>query len=102
MNRFKAPAAALLVALSCAALSGIWPTSEADAQFTYKKCGGFKFKGKHLLFTHRLPCAKAERKARYVLRHHHGPPHWKCELAQLSSGFAACHRGKRAWEFVPR
>jgi hypothetical protein len=78
------------------------PAGQARAGFTYKKCGAFRYKGKHLLFTHRYPCRKAERKARYVLRHRHRPPHWTCSLAELSSGFAACHRGRRAWEFVPR
>jgi hypothetical protein len=75
--------------------------TDADAAFSYKKCGSFKYKGKHTLFTHRYPCRKAKRKARYVLKHRHRPPHWSCSLAELSSGFAACQRGKRAWEFTP-
>jgi len=81
---------------------GVGGPGTAKADFTYKKCGVFRYKGKHVLFTHRYPCRKAERKARYVLRHRRNPPHWKCSLAELSSGFAACHRGRRAWEFVPR
>ena len=67
----------------------------------YHKCGVFKYKGRHALFAHSLSCRKAKHKARYVLKHRHRPPHWKCSLAELSSGFAACHRKKRAWEFVP-
>jgi|GEM_PF-6263687 len=81
---------------------GVGVLDAAQADFTYKKCGAFRYKGKHLLFTHRYPCRKAKRKAKYVLRHRHRPPHWTCSLSELSSGFAACHRGHRAWEFVPR
>jgi len=76
-------------------------TAQSSRADTYKKCGVFRFKGKHALFAHRYPCLKAKRKAKYVLRHRHRPPHWKCSLAQLRNGFAACHRGERAWEFVP-
>lgn len=92
-----------VLALAIAATGVIVGTSgEAKADFTYKKCGAFRYKGKHLLFTHRYPCRKAKRKAKYVLRRRRRPPHWTCSLSELSSGFAACHRGHRAWEFVPR
>jgi hypothetical protein len=77
------------------------PTSHALRTVTYKKCGVFKFKGKHALFVNRYPCEKAEGKAKYVLRHRHHPPHWKCSLSELSSGFATCHRHRHRWEFVP-
>lgn len=76
------------------------PTN-ANAAFDYRKCGTFKFKGKHALFTHRYPCKKAKGKARYVLEHRRKPPHWHCSLAELSAGFAACQSNKRAWEFTP-
>lgn len=99
MKGFRALLLAGLIAAVCFAAALDAP--EAGA-YTYKKCGTFRYKGKHALFTHRYPCAKAKRKAKYVLRTRHSPPRWKCSLAQLSSGFAACHRGKRAWEFVPR
>ena len=82
------------------AQEGAAPTSHART-VTYKKCGVFRFKGKHALFVSHYPCAKAERKAKYVLRHRHRPPHWKCSLSELSSGFAACHRHRHRWEFVP-
>jgi hypothetical protein len=65
------------------------------------KCGTFRFKGKHALFAHHYLCSRAKRKARYVLAHRHAPPHWKCSLAELASGFAACHRNGRSREFVP-
>lgn len=93
--------AAVVLALAATAVA-VGTTGEAKADFTYKKCGTFRYKGKHLLFTHRYPCDKAKRKAKYVLRHRHRPPHWTCSLSELSNGFAACHRGHRAWEFVPR
>jgi hypothetical protein len=100
--RFRAVVtAAVITALGVSVVGGA-VTSEVATAFTYKKCGSFRFKGKHVLFAHRYPCAKAKRKAKYVLRHRHSPPHWTCSLAELSSGFAACHRGRRAWEFVPR
>lgn len=76
-------------------------TQSARAAGTYHKCGTFRFKGKHALFAHRYPCRRARVKARYVLAHRHAPPHWKCSLAELKSGFAACHRRRRSWEFVP-
>ena len=90
--------ATLVLAIGAPIDSG--PT-DARAGFNYKQCGTFRFKGKHALFTHRYPCRKAKRKARYVLKHRHSPPHWSCSLAELSAGFAACQRGKRAWEFIP-
>jgi hypothetical protein len=74
---------------------------DARAAVPYHKCGSFRFRGKHALFAHRYPCRQAKRKARYVLAHRHAPPHWKCSLAELGSGFAACHRSRRSWEFVP-
>lgn len=77
------------------------PTAHSSQTPTYKKCGVFRYRGKHALFARRYPCGKAQRKARFVLRHRRRPPHWKCSLAQLRSGFAACHRGHHAWEFVP-
>lgn len=73
----------------------------AQAAAPYRKCGSFRFKGRHALFAHHYPCSRAKRKARYVLAHRHAPPHWKCSLAELASGFAACHRNGRSWEFVP-
>jgi hypothetical protein len=97
--RICATAAAALVLLLAVQIDGA-PTN-AYAGFYYKKCGVMKFKGRHVLFTHRYPCRKAKRTAKYVLRHRHRPPHWNCSLAELSSGFAACKRGKRAWEFTP-
>jgi hypothetical protein len=76
-------------------------TSQTRTTNTYKKCGVFKFKGKHALFVLHYPCDKARKKAKYVLRHRHRPPHWKCSLSELSSGFATCHRHRHRWEFVP-
>lgn len=101
MRRLRAFLVSALAIALCAAVAGPAASGAARPQVTYKKCGAFRYKGKHVLFTHKLPCAKAERKARYVLRHRRHPPHWKCSLAELSSGFAACHRGRRSWEFVP-
>lgn len=101
MKRLNVTPVALLITVVCCGLTAGFLTTDADAGFTYRKCGTFEYRGKHLLLTHRFPCAKAERKARYVLRHHRRPPHWRCSLAELPNGFAACHRGKRAWEFVP-
>jgi hypothetical protein len=93
----------LVIAFAVGATAvGAGAPGAAKAEFTYQKCGAFRYKGRHLLFTHRYPCQKAKRKAKYVLRHRHRPPHWTCSLSELSSGFAACHRGRRAWEFVPR
>lgn len=77
------------------------PASHARGTVTYKKCGAFKYKGRHALFVSHYPCGKAERKAKYVLRRRHRPPHWKCSLSELSSGFATCHRHRHRWEFVP-
>jgi hypothetical protein len=102
MHRGLRTAAALaiaVVAIAVVAIAGGAPG--ADARSYYRKCGVVKFKGRHALFTHRYPCRKAKRKARYVLKHRRRPPHWKCTLAELPNGFAACHRKKRAWEFVP-
>lgn len=76
-------------------------TESARAAAPYRKCGSFRFKGEHALFAHHYSCSRAKRKARYVLAHRHAPPHWKCALAELASGFAACHRNGRSWEFVP-
>lgn len=92
---------ALVLALGATAV-GLSTLGAAEADFNYKKCGTFRYKGKHLLFTHRYPCRKAKSKAKYVLRNRHRPPHWTCSLSELPNGFAACHRGRRAWEFVPR
>ena len=101
MRRLQAFLASAFVVALCASLLQVAAPGQAGAEVTYKKCGSFRLKGKHVLFAHRYPCAKAKRKAKYVLRHRRNPPHWKCSLAELSSGFAACHRGRRAWEFVP-
>lgn len=94
----------VIASLTFALASGVSiysvPT-DAHAGFNYKRCGTFRFKGKHALFTHRYPCRKAKRKATYVLKHGHSPRHWSCSLSELSSGFAACQKGKRAWEFTP-
>lgn len=92
----------MIVTVLCGTVPGPAASTEAKGNFAYRKCGAFRYKGKHLLFTHRYPCRKAKRKAKYVLRHRHRPPGWSCSLAELSNGFAACHRGRRAWEFVPR
>jgi hypothetical protein len=90
---------AVLVLFAGVQIDGATQTARAAAP--YHKCGSFRFRGKHTLFAHRYPCRRAERKARYVLAHRHAPPHWKCSLAELGSGFAACHRSRRSWEFVP-
>lgn len=76
-------------------------TQSAGAAGPYHECGTFRFKGKHALFSHHYPCSRAKGKARYVLTHRHAPSHWRCSLAELASGFAACHRNGRSWEFVP-
>lgn len=99
-TRFLALCAVMVVAVSAA--GQIDPGAQrAQAAAAYRKCGSFRFKGKHALFARHYPCSRAKRKARYVLAHHHAPPHWKCSLAELGSGFAACHRDSRSWEFVP-
>lgn len=101
MRRLRTFLASAVIAAVCVSAVGAGAAPEVASAYTYKPCGSFRFKGRHDLFTHRFPCAKAKRKAKYVLRHRRNPPHWKCSLAELSSGFAACHRGRRAWEFVP-
>jgi len=73
----------------------------AGASSYYKSCGTFKYKGKHKLFKHKYECHKAKRKAKYVLKHHHAPPHWRCSLDEMNNGYAACQKHKHGWEFVP-
>jgi hypothetical protein len=102
MRNLRVVLVAVIVAVLCAGAAGLATTPRVEADYAYEKCGTLRFKGKHLLFAHRFPCGKAKRQAKFVLLHRHGPPHWKCSLAELRNGFAACHRGRRAWEFVPR
>ncbi len=67
----------------------------------YQRCPNLRYRGKHKLFRHALTCRVAKREARYVLKHSTHPPGWRCSLDNLSDGYGACTRGKRAFEFLP-
>jgi hypothetical protein len=72
-----------------------------SARAYYTRCPNLAYKGRHKLFRHSLACSVAKRKARYVLKNRTNPPGWRCSLDNLSDGYAACARGKHAFEFLP-
>lgn len=86
-----------------AAIAQASPLAEAPSaeRAYYTRCANLKYKGRHKLFRHALPCSVAKRKARYVLLNRANPPGWRCSLANLNEGYGACTRGRRAFEFVP-
>jgi hypothetical protein len=72
-----------------------------SARAYYTRCPNLRYKGRHKLFRHALACSAAKGKAIYVLKHRNNPPGWRCSLSNLSDGYGACARGKRAFEFLP-
>jgi hypothetical protein len=101
-NRIRARAAGSLLALALlAAASAAASAPAAGAGSYYEPCGTLEFKGSHKLVHHVVGCGKASRKAKYVLKNHKPPHGWKCSLNNLSSGYAACGRGQKAFALFP-
>jgi hypothetical protein len=90
---------ALLPASLVASAADGQPVARASGY--YEPCGTLSFKGSHKLEHHVVSCAKASRKATYVLKHHGAPAGWKCSLSNLRSGYAACARGQKAFALFP-
>jgi hypothetical protein len=84
-------------------LAEAMPTGNPDVSSRpyYQRCPNLRYRGKHKLFRHALPCRVAKRESRYVLKHRTDPPGWRCSLDNLGDGYGACARGKRAFEFLP-
>jgi hypothetical protein len=103
-NRMRARIAGSLLALALLVPATL-PTgaqgARASASPYYEPCGRLDFKGTHKLMHHVVGCAKASRKAKYVLKNHRAPKGWKCSLDNLSSGYAACGRGQKAFALFP-